>query len=174
MISIERLGSDRAKECVGFYTRVITEAPHMDRYGRWKLGLYPTGEDLGSYIEKGAMYALAEDGAIAGAMALTLEQGGAYPSVDWSLPLADDEVAVMHVLAVDPARQGKGLGKRLIDEAVAIARKNGKKALRLDALASNTPAHRLYTEKGFVYRGTQNLYAANTGWTDFFFFELEI
>lgn len=54
----------------------------------------------------------------------------------------------------------------------SIARKNGKKALRLDALASNSPAHRLYKNKGFVYRGTQNLYATNTGHTDFLFFEL--
>ena len=54
----------------------------------------------------------------------------------------------------------------------SIARKNGKKALRLDALASNSPTHRLYKNKGFVYRGTQNLYVANTGHTDFLFFEL--
>ena len=43
----------------------------------------------------------------------------------------------------------------------SIARKNGKNARRLDALASNSPAHRLYKNKGFVYRGMQNLYAAN-------------
>ena len=69
---------------------------------------------------------------------------------------------------------GKGLGERLIEEAILIARKAGKKALRLDALASNTPAHRLYAKKGFAYRGKKNLYAENTGWTDFFFFELEL
>ena len=46
-------------------------------------------------------------------------------------------------------------------------------AIRLDALASNTPAHKLYERLGFEYRGKQHLYAENTGWTDFYFFELK-
>lgn len=78
------------------------------------------------------------------------------------------------MLAVNSDYKGKGFGEMLINEAIAIARSNGKKALRLDALASNIPAHHLYAKKGFVYRGKQNLYAQNTGWTDFFFFELNL
>ena len=46
------------------------------------------------------------------------------------------------------------------------------KAIRLDALASNTPAHKIYKSLGFEYKGKQYLYAENTGWTDFYFFEL--
>ncbi len=30
----------------------------------------------------------------------------------------------------------------------------------------------MYEESGFEYRGTQNLYADNTGWTDFLYYEL--
>ena len=48
---------------------------------------------------------------------------------------------------------------------------DGIKAIRLDALASNTPAHKIYKALGFEYRGKQHLYAENTGWTDFYFFE---
>ncbi len=32
-------------------------------------------------------------------------------------------------------------------------------------------AHRLYERLGFEYRGKQHLFAENTGWTDFYFFE---
>lgn len=174
MIKTERISYDRTMECVRFYHHVITDTPDMDRYGRWKIGLYPKKEDIESYIGKGEMYVLSEDDLIVGAMAVTMSQGDDYHSVDWSLPLADDEVSVVHVLAVNPDDRGKGFGEILIDEAVSIARKNGKKALRLDALAGNVPAHRLYAKKGFAYRGKQNLYAENTGWTDFFFFELEL
>ena len=46
-----------------------------------------------------------------------------------------------------------------------------EQAIRLDALASNTPAHKIYERLGFEYRGKQHLYAENTGWTDFYFFE---
>jgi ribosomal protein S18 acetylase RimI-like enzyme len=52
-----------------------------------------------------------------------------------------------------------------------MAKSKGMQAIRLDALASNTPAHKLYKRLGFEYRGQQHLYAENTGWTDFYFFE---
>ncbi len=54
---------------------------------------------------------------------------------------------------------------------IMLAKVNGMKAIRLNALASNTPAHRLYEHLGFEYRGKQHLFAENTSWTDFFFFE---
>ncbi len=79
--------------------------------------------------------------------------------------------AVIHILAVSPDSQGKGIGSEMIREAVNLAKINGMKAIRLDALASNTPAHGIYKRLGFEYRGKQHLYAENTGWTDFFFFE---
>ena len=56
-------------------------------------------------------------------------------------------------------------------EAIRLAQNNGMQAIRLDALASNTPAHKIYERLGFEYRGQQHLYAENTGWTDFYFFE---
>ena len=37
----------------------------------------------------------------------------------------------------------------------------------------HTPAHKIYKALGFEYRGQQHLYAENTGWTDFYFFELK-
>lgn len=174
MIKIERIQGDRIIECMRFYEKVIADTSDMDKYGRWKSGLYPTKEDIEKYIITGTMYVLLEDDVILGAMALTMSQGDDYHSIEWLLPLADDEVSVIHVLAIHPDYQGKGFGKQLIDEAISLARSNEKKALRLDALASNTPAHGLYKQKGFVYRGKKNLYADNTGWTDFFFFELEL
>jgi hypothetical protein len=36
-----------------------------------------------------------------------------------------------------------------------------------------TYAHKIYERLGFEYRGKQHLYAENTGWTDFYFFELK-
>ena len=62
----------------------------------------------------------------------------------------------------------------MIEKCICLAEKEGKRAIRLDALESNVPAHRLYEALGFRCRGKQNLYAENTGWTDFLFFEFEI
>ena len=73
------------------------------------------------------MYVLSEDDVIIGAMAVTMNQGDDYHSIHWALPLADDDASVIHVLAVQPENQGKGFGERLIEEAILIAIKAGKK-----------------------------------------------
>ena len=62
--------------------------------------------------------------------------------------------------------------EKMIEEGICLAKKEGKKAVRLDALESNTPAHRMYEAMEFQCRGRQKLYAENTGWTYFLFFEL--
>ena len=61
-----------------------------------------------------------------------------------------------------------------IQEAIKLSAKNGKKALRLETLKSNLPAQHMYDKAGFSYRGEQYLYAENTGWTDFLYYEKTI
>ena len=118
------------------------------------------------------MYLYREGGGIVGAMAVTTCQGEDYHAIEWARQVGDNEVAVIHILAVSPDKQGEGIGSEMIREAIHLAQANGMKAIRLDALASNTPAHRIYERLGFEQRGRQHLYAENTGWTDFYFFEL--
>ena len=104
-------------------------------------------------------------------MAVTMYQGEDYHAIDWFKQVSDNEVAVIHILAVSPAFQGSGTASEMVREAIRLAKARGMKAIRLDALASNTPAHKLYKNLGFEYRGKQHLFAENTGWTDFYFFE---
>ena len=47
-------------------------------------------------------------------MAVTMYQGEDYHAIDWSQQVADDEVAVIHILAVSPDAQGKGIGSEMI------------------------------------------------------------
>ncbi len=56
-------------------------------------------------------------------------------------------------------------------DVIDLAKGMGKKAVRLDALACNAPAHRLYESLGFKKRGVCRWYAENTGWFDFYLFE---
>ncbi len=143
----------------------------MAKYALWSKGKHPTVEGIRAYIDEGNMYLYRESGAIVGAMAVTMYQGEDYHAIDWAKQVADDKVAVIHILAVSPDTQGKGFGSKMIREAIRLARDKGMQAIRLDALATNTPAHKIYERLGFEYRGKQHLYAENTGWTDFFFFE---
>ena len=156
---------------IAFYDDVTERTPKMVTYARWSKGKHPTVEGIHAYIDEGSMYLYRENDVIVGAMAVTMYQGEDYHAIDWAEQVADDRVAGIHRLAVSPDSHGKGIGSEMIREAIRMAQSNGMQAIRLDALASNTPAHRLYERLGFGYRGKQHLYAENTGWTDFYFFD---
>ena len=156
---------------IAFYDDVTERTSEMATYARWSKGKHPTIEGIRAYINEGSMYIYHERGVIVGAMAVTMCQGEDYHTIEWSQQVPDEKVAVIHILAVSPDAQGKGIGSEMIREAIRLAQNNGMLAIRLDALASNTPAHRIYERLGFEYRGKQHLYAENTDWTDFYFYE---
>jgi len=155
----------------GFYKYVIEHTKEIEKYARWVYGQHPTDEMILDYIQQNAMYILEENGAILAAVAVTMSQPEDYHYIEWQQELKDDEVAVVHILCVNSDYQKKGIGRRMVEECFHLAKTAGKKAVRLDALESNTPAHRMYEAMGFELRGKQNLYAENTGWTNFLFFE---
>ena len=156
---------------LAFYDDVTDRTPHIGIHARWSKGRHPTPEGIRTFIGEGSLYLYEENDVIVGAMAVTMYQGEDYHAVAWRQDVADNEAAVIHMLAVSPDLQGKGIGSEMVRSAIRLAQDKGMKAIRLDALASNTPAHRIYERLGFEYRGKQHLYAENTGWTDFFFYE---
>ena len=156
---------------IAFYDDVTERTPEMATYARWSKGKHPTVEGIRAYIAEESMYLYRANSAIVGAMAVTMYQGEDYHAINWMQQVLDNKVAVIHILAVSPDSQGTGIGSEMIREAIRLARSKGMQAIRLDALASNTPAHKIYERLGFEYRGKQHLYAQNTGWTDFYFFE---
>ena len=156
------------------YIEVIEHTKDMNIHARWIYGQHPTDAMIQSYIDGQEMYLFMDGQNVVGMAAMTMYQDEDYHEIIWSQNLKDDEVASLHILAVIPEYQGKGVSKRMMTEIISLVKKNGKKALRLDALASNTPARRLYEKLGFEYRGKQNLFAENTGWTDFLYYELPL
>jgi ribosomal protein S18 acetylase RimI-like enzyme len=66
---------------------------------------------------------------------------------------AHRHVRVIGGLAVDPDRRGLGLARRLVDAAVAEARRRGARKVTLRVLGHNTAARRVYERCGFVVEG---------------------
>lgn len=155
-----------------FYKYVIDNTVHMKQYCGWIYGLHPSDDMIRSYIDDGNMYHSEDSGAITAAVALTPYQGPDYHEVSWDIVAADNEVYVVHILCVSPDIQQSGAGREIMNEAIRMAREAGMKAVRLDALNINLPAHRLYEGLGFKKTGELKMYAANLGWADFWMYEL--
>ena len=156
---------------LSFYDDVMEHTPGIGRYARWQKGKHPTAEGIRAYIQEGSLYLYNEQDAIIGAMALPMYQCEDFHAIAWSKEVPDSEVAVIHILAVSPACQGRGIGAEMVRAAILLAQDKGIKAIRLDTTASNTPVRRLYERLGFAYCGKQSLYAENIGWMDFYYFE---
>lgn len=63
-------------------------------------------------------------------------------------------VASLGTLAVDPRRQGRGIGRAMVDDAIQRLRADGVRRIELYAESDNTQALRFYAQLGFVHEGT--------------------
>lgn len=156
-----------------FYWEVIDLMP--DAKVGWIKGVYPSDGFIAGSLENGELYVLdGEEGGYAAAVIVNSLTNEGYAGIRWMLDLKDDEVITPHALAVHPRLQGQGIGKKVVDGVVEIARLNGKRAVRLDVLAGNTPAEKLYTGKGFRFIEAKTMFYEDTGWTEFRMFECPV
>lgn len=155
-----------------FYRSAIMNTKKMSIYAKWVYGKHPTDEMIIRYINEGAMYFCEKGGAIVSAVAVTPHQSEDYHDTLWSVSADDDDVSVVHILCVDPKIQRNGIAREVMRLVIELSRKNGKKAVRLDALACNIPAQKLYESLGFKKKSVRRWFADNVGWTDFFLYEL--
>ncbi len=109
---------------ISFYEYVTEHTPDIAAYAQWRKGKYPTAEGLETFVREGSLYLYKED-VLVGAMALTMYQEAQYHPVAWAIQVPDDEVAVIHILAVSPDKQGAGIGAEMVREAIRIAREKG-------------------------------------------------
>ena len=159
---------------ITFYEDVMARTPGIGHLAQWRKGTHPTEEGIKAFIEEGSLYLYKEEDTIIGAMAVSMSQCEELSAAEWPRKLSDDEVAVIELLAVNPDKQGAGIGATMVREAIELASINRKKAIRLDATASNTPVHRLYERLGFSFQGRQSLNAENVGPLEFFLYEYTI
>lgn len=91
------------------------------------------------------------------------------------LSVAADEAHVLNV-CIDPARQGRGLGRQLLRAMVDAARRRGARRVFLEVRPSNPVAFALYQDEGFNEIGRRPRYypADNNGREDAIVMAMEL
>ena len=153
-------------DVLAFYHDLIDRMQGQPYCPYWTKGVYPTEGDIDPAIGREDMFLAVEGAAIAGAPD--------YAKVNWATEAPPERVGVIHLLAVHPAFQGKGVGRWLLARAVEESRSRGDRVIRLDTLTWNLPGRRLYEGFGFRYCGDFEQTYPTTGTIPFSMYELPI
>lgn len=112
---------------------------------------YPTVETVKQDIEDKNLYGYYEGEKCVGAVSINTHQDEEYKEIDWKGP--DENVIVIHRLAVNPDFQAKGIARLLMDFAEDFAKKENYSAIRLDSYSQNKRAVKFYESRGYQKRG---------------------
>ncbi|MBO4918578.1 MAG: GNAT family N-acetyltransferase [Erysipelotrichaceae bacterium] len=154
--------TDELERLYGFYNEIIDHQKY-DAYGAsWTKDVYPSKEDLKKHLEDDLFYVMEEEGRYVGAGCISLHEDENYLKAPWSLKLNENEIAVLHLLAIHPDFRGKGLSKKLLNHIIEDT--SGKvKAIHLDVINGNDMAVKMYEKVGFRSIGLYEVYYEDTG-----------
>lgn len=105
------------------------------------------------------------DGALVGGTAADLRRVYGTIGLIWRAPLlslveraVEPDLLLMDGIAVSSEARGMGIGTALLDAVVAEASRRHLTAVRLDVIDTNPRARALYERRGFVKKGTEDVF----------------
>jgi ribosomal protein S18 acetylase RimI-like enzyme len=129
---------------------------------------YPNRLVLSEDIKKGSLHVMIIKDSITGCISIGTEKDPEYQTAEW---LTEDSLHLyVHRLAVDPAEQGKGHARKLMDFAENMARQWECASVRLDTFSQNKRNLRFYEKRG--YTRLQNVYFPLQSEQPFYCYEL--
>lgn len=140
-----------------FYDGVVKYLCEHINYPKWRYKDYPSESSVRAMAKQGSQFVCSDGEMIIGAFVLNEDPQGKYENAIWSKQLALGEYMVCHAFAIEPALQGTGIGKKVIEFCQKYAKEQEYKAIRLDVVPDNFPAKRLYEGCGFQYVGDVDL-----------------
>ena len=115
----------------------------------WTRNVYPTRKTAEDALNRRDLFVMVDDDKIVAAAFINQIQVNAYKDAVWKHDAADQEVMVLHGLAVDPSVKGRGYGRAFVSFYEDYARQHGCPALRMDTNVTNARARRLYQSLGY-------------------------
>ncbi|WP_455684462.1 GNAT family N-acetyltransferase [Thomasclavelia sp.] len=139
------------------YNIIVDDLVENINYPGWKKGVYPTRLEAVSGIEKQELYIVRFENKIIGSVIINHEQEKNYYLGSWKVKAQNNEIYVIHTLAVHPQYKRLKVAQKLLAYVEKLAKQNNIKAIRLDVRKENIPAIRLYKQCNYSYVGEINL-----------------
>lgn len=130
--------------------RITSDQLHDRGVEHWHWGDYPNEAIVTEDVAKGQLYCLYGEPGMILAVTVSTETSAAYRGMNW---LFGVRPGVFHRLAVHPALQGEGLGRKAVQDVESILISLGCDCLRCDAQISNENAARFYERMGMRRAG---------------------
>ncbi len=156
-LTIERAGRADLAAVAALYDAVNDHLAATVNYPGWKKGVYPNEETARQALEQNCLFTAWQEKKLAGTAILNHVADTGYGKVDWKVTLPENQVLMVHTLAVHPGCRGQGVASRLLEFALEYARQAGARAVRLDVSQANLPAIGLYERFGFRHMDTLDL-----------------
>ena len=117
---------------------------------QWVWGEYPAEDILQGSLDAGSLYIAREGDVLLAAVTIDTHFDPEYAGVNW---LFGTVPGAFHRLAIAPEHQGKGLGRKIIQDVCEILLGMGCNALRIDTYSNNFSAQKLYEKIGMRKAG---------------------
>lgn len=140
-------------EITALYMDVHTEEEAGRMSTGWIRSVYPTRKTVEDMVAADDLFVKEANGKIVAVGRINQVQVDVYANVDWKYKASDEEVMVLHTLAVLPGEQGKGYATEFCQFYEDYSLENGCKYLRIDTNEKNKRARALYKRIGYREAG---------------------
>lgn len=159
---------DDLNKLLDFYNLIIYQQQFDEYHPMWTKDIYPSKDDIKNHILNNKFYYLQENNEIVCALAFMLSEEEMYKKAKWTIK---EDVAVIHLLAVNPKYRKLGNGQKII-YYVLEDNKGLYKTIHLDVMLTNLSAKKLYEKLGFRFVERLEVYYEDTGKCQADLFEL--
>lgn len=138
---------------VEIYSQIHEEEKRGSLYVGWLPDVYSTADTAETALKRQDLFVCEEEGIVLASAIINQLQVDVYEDGDWRYWGSEEEVMVLHTLAVSPNVARKGVGSGFVKFYEEYARKKGCSVLRMDTNEQNTIARELYRKLGYLEAG---------------------
>lgn len=131
------------------YENIHDEEEHGLTATGWIRDIYPTRKTAENALIRKDLFVMEDGSKIVAAAIINQLQVDEYKYASWKYSAKDNEVLVLHCLAVAPYQGNKGCGKAFVAFYENYAKQHSCIALRMDTNERNTRARNLYRKLGY-------------------------